>query len=104
MKRTFKYIIGITCSLAAVFSCARFDEQPAPGKGKMEHVVFTAVIEGGEQTKTVLGGEMGDEYRQVLWQPDDSVGICSSDWYYSTLNKFVNTETEETESEGGSEE
>lgn len=97
MKRTFKYIIGITCSLAAVFSCARFDEQSVPEKGKMEHVVFTAVIEGGEQTKTVLGGEMGDEYRQVLWQPQDSVGICSSDWWYTSLNKFVNTETEESE-------
>lgn len=96
MKRTFKYIIGITCSLAAVFSCARFDEQSVPEKGKMEHVVFSAVIEGGEQTKTALGGEMGDEYRQVLWQPGDSVGICSSDWWYSSLNKFVNTETEET--------
>ncbi len=97
MKRTFRYIIGITCSLAAMFSCARFDEQIAPGKGKMEKVVFSAVIEGGEQTKTVLGGEMGDEYRQVLWQPEDSVGICSSDWWYTSLNKFVNTETEETE-------
>ena len=97
MKRTIKYIIGITCSLAAVFSCARFDEQHAPGKGKMEHVVFTAVIEGGEQTKTILGGEMGDEYRQVLWQPGDSVGICSSDWWNTTLNKFVNTETDESE-------
>ena len=97
MKRTINYIIGITCSLAAVFSCARFDEHSAPGKGKMESVVFTAVIDGGEQTKTVLGGEMGDEYRQVLWQPEDSVGICSSDWWNSTLNKFVNTETEESE-------
>lgn len=97
MKRTFKYIIGITCSLAAVFSCARYDEQSVPEKGKMEHVVFTAVIEGGEQTKTVLGGEMGDDYRQVLWQPQDSVGICSSDWWHTSLNKFVNTETKESE-------
>lgn len=97
MKRTFNYIIGITCSLAAVFSCARYDEQSVPEKGKMEHVVFTAVIEGGEQTKTVLGGEMGDEYRKVLWQPQDSVGICSSDWWHVSLNKFVNTETEVSE-------
>ena len=98
MKRTINYIIGITCSLAAVFSCARINEEDiAPDKGKMEKVVFSAVIEGGEQTKTVLGGEMGDEYRQVLWQPEDSVGICSSDWWNSTLNKFVNTETEESE-------
>ena len=99
MKRTFRYIIGITCSLAAVFSCARINEEDiAPDKGKMEKVVFSAVIEGGEQTKTVLGGEMGDEYRQVLWQPEDSVGICLSNWGYSaTLHRFVNTETEESE-------
>ena len=99
MKRTFEYIIGITCSLAAVFSCARINEEDiAPDKGKMEKVVFSAVIEGGEQTKTVLGGEMGDEYRRVLWQPEDSVGICCSDWGYAVeMHRFVNTETEESE-------
>ena len=98
MKRTIKYIIGITCSLAAVFSCARINEEDiALDKGNMEHVVFSAVIEGGEQTKTMLGGEMGDEYRQVLWQPEDSVGICGSEWWNSSLYKFVNTEMEESE-------
>ena len=97
MKRTFKYIIGITCSLAAVFSCARFDEQSATENVKLEKIVFSAVIEGGEQTKTALGGEMGDEYRQVLWQPGDSVGISVGCGYYTPMRKFVNTEIEESE-------
>lgn len=98
MKRTIKYIIGITCSLAAVFSCARFDEQELHEKGKMERVVFSAVIKDGQQTKTALGGDIGDEYRKILWQPDDSVGIIGYDYngsYYRS--KFINTEIEESE-------
>lgn len=65
-------------------------------KPKQETVVLQAIIADGAQTKTALDGNMGDEYRPVLWQPQDSVGICSFDWWYSSLNKFVNTEPYET--------
>lgn len=97
MKSTFKYIIGITCSLAAVFSCARVEEQELPEAAKVEKVsmTFTAVIADGEQTKTVLGGAMGDEYRQVLWQYGDTIGVCRADWYGS-MYTFTNVEPGET--------
>ena len=97
MKGSFKYIIGIACSLAAVYSCARVEEQELQEMEKVEMVrmEFSADITDGAQTKTVLGGEMGDEYRQILWQPEDSIGICGSWWWYSGMNKFVNAEVED---------
>ena len=95
MKSTFKYIIGITCSLAAVFSCARIEEQEqldSAEKAEMVSMTFSAVIADGDQTKTVLGGEMGDTYRKVMWQPGDTVRVCSSENKGTMKYKFTNVE------------
>ena len=68
---------------------------PEAAEVKKVSMTFTAVIADGEQTKTVLGGAMGDEYRPVLWQYGDTVGVCRSDWYGS-MYTFTNVEPGET--------
>jgi len=82
------------CSLASVLSCARFDEQEeAPVAEPKVRMTFKAEIEGDADTKTVLGGQMGDQYRKVLWEPGDSIGVINSLWY-NYMEPFVNTEKE----------
>lgn len=99
MKSTFKYIIGITCSLAAVFSCARIEEQELPEAAKVEKVqmTFSAVVADGDQTKTVLGGQMGDQYRKVMWQYGDSIRVSSTGRWGNMEYKFTNVEEGESE-------
>lgn len=96
MKNTYKYILMAACSLASVVSCARFEEQDAPEIAQKVRMTFTAQIEGDADTKTVLGGQMGDEYRKVLWQPEDSIGVVN-DLNYRNMDKFVNIEDENSE-------
>ena len=94
MKNTFKYMLMFACSLASVLSCARFDEQEeAPVAEPKVRMTFKAEIEGDADTKTVLGGQMGDQYRKVLWEPGDSIGVMYSLWY-NYMEPFVNTEKE----------
>lgn len=97
MKNKYnKYILIAACSLASVVSCARFEEQDVPQKAPKVRMTFSAEIERDAETKTVLGGKMGDEYRKVLWQPQDSVGVVNSLWY-NYMDKFVNIEDEVSE-------
>lgn len=97
MKRSYIYIIGIACSFAALFSCTRFDEQDiqnAPESADKVKTEIVAVTEGGSETKTVLDGAQGDPFRQILWQPGDSIRVFSTWDYYGTA--LVNIETTET--------
>ena len=92
MKRIYRYIIGITCSLAAVFSCVRFEEQDIQIEETQKvKMVFKATAEGPADTKAVLGGEMGDAIRQIVWAPGDEVGISESLWYNGFV-RFTNIE------------
>ena len=95
MKNTYKYILIAACSLASVISCVRFEEQEVPEVSKKVAVTFDARIEGNSEakTKTILGGKMGDEYRKVLWQPGDSIGVTYT-LGYGDMDKFVNVKTE----------
>lgn len=95
MKRTIKYFIGVTCSFAALFSCTQFDEQEAGAVDeKADKVVFMAVTEAAVDTRTFLSGEMGEQYRQVLWQPGDEIALFCEVW--NDRKKFINTEIEES--------
>ena len=101
MKKILKYLFIVTCSLASVVSCVRFDEQEVheqevPGQDSKVKMTFTAQIEGDTDTRTILGGQMGDEYRKVLWQPNDSIGVTNS-LKSSYMDKFVNIEEEVSE-------
>ena len=97
MKNTYKYILLAACSIASVLSCTRLEEQDVPQAARKVRMTFTAAIEGetAPETKTVLGGKMGDEYRKVLWQPEDSIGVSNS-LGYEYMDKFVNI-SEETD-------
>lgn len=97
MKNTFKYMLMFACSLASVLSCARFDEQEdAPAAEPKVRMTFTAGIEGDTDTRTVLGGQMGDQYRKVLWEPGDSIGVANN-LDYRNMDPFINTEKEVSE-------
>ena len=97
MKRILKHIIGTTCSLGLVLSCTKFNEQEDPNMqetGNKEKATFIAITENSEETKTYLNGVQGEQYRQILWEPGDSIRIFTTWDYYG--NNFVNIETEDS--------
>ena len=49
--------------------------------------IFSAYMADDSITKTVIDGEIGDEYRKTLWLPGDSVGIAAG--YGKPVEKFV---------------
>lgn len=87
-----KYMVAVSAVIASLVSCTRIEEQEIPDVTPKVHMTFTADIEGRADTKTVLGGQMGDTYRKVLWEPQDSIGITSS-LSNASFDKFVNIET-----------
>ena len=79
-QKNILFIFLVT--LSAVFACERVDESQLEGNNpaveKVE-MTFSAVIDGEDaRTKTVLGGELGDDLRKVLWQPGDKIGVSSA--------------------------
>ena len=87
-----KYMVAVTAVIASLVSCTRIEEQEIPDVAPKVHMTFSADIEGNADTKTVLGGQMGDTYRKLLWEPQDSIGITSS-LSNASFDKFVNIET-----------
>ena len=79
-QKNILFIFLVT--LSAVFSCERVDESQLEGNSSAVEKVemtFSAVIDGEDAvTKTVLGGELGDDLRKVLWQPGDKIGVASA--------------------------
>ena len=68
-------------ALSAVFACERVDESKLEGNNSAVETVemtFNAVIDREGDTKTVLGGELGDGVRKVMWQPGDAIGVSSN--------------------------
>lgn len=92
MKNTcvYRYLAVASAVIVSMISCSRIEEQEIPDAAPKVHMIFNAEIEGKADTKTVLGGNMGDEYRKVLWEPGDSIGI-KSNMSSGVLDKFVNT-------------
>ena len=94
--------------LSAVFSCERVDESQLEGNesaAEKVQMTFKAVIDGeGAQTKTVLGGDLGDDLRKVFWQPGDEIGVSTEkaevywDDYLSEVSKFTTDVTSRSES------
>ena len=92
MKQFNKYILFSFLSLAAV-GCINEEEITPVDKNEAAETVkmtFTASIEDNAETKTMLGESDEYGYRQILWQPGDSIGLG----YYSTMNKFINVKEE----------
>lgn len=72
-----KYAFLFLTVLSAVFSCAQIDEGNLNEIDQVEKVemTFTATIEKDADTKTELGGNVGDPLRKVYWQPSDKIGV-----------------------------
>lgn len=109
-----KHILSIfLVALSAVFSCERVDESQLEGgdsAAEKVQMTFKAVIDGEEtETKTVLGGALGDDLRKVLWQPGDKIGVSAetvSSWgnEFSDVSEFtanITSKAESSEFKGG---
>ena len=75
MKQTYAFLFLTV--LSAVFSCAQIDEADLNEIVEVAKVdmTFTASIEKDMDTKTELGGNVGDALRKVYWQPSDKIGV-----------------------------
>ena len=109
IMRTRNIYILLTC-LAAVFSCAQLEEDNIIEDAGAEKVqmTFAATIcdEGDPESKTVLGGEISDKFRDVLWSPGDEIGVVglSDAWAMTAMEKFnskVDSPSKATEFDGG---
>lgn len=109
-----KHILSIfLVALSAVFSCERVDESQLEGgdsAAEKVQMTFKAVIDGEDtETKTVLGGALGDDLRKVLWQPGDKIGVSAetvSNWgnEFSDVSEFtanITSRAESSEFKGG---
>lgn len=98
-----KYAFLFLTVLSAVFSCAQIDEGNLEDKVEVEKVAmtFTASIEKNADTKTELGGNVGDALRKVYWQPSDKIGVTvgdASDYAgYPPVEVFTSTSSSRTE-------
>lgn len=92
MKNTcvYRYLAVASAVIVSMISCSRIEEQEIPDAAPKVHMTFSAEIEAKADTKTALGGNIGDEFRKVLWEPGDSIGV-SSHSSGGAMDKFVNT-------------
>ena len=91
MKHLNRYIFLAILTMVAA-GCMNEDEIiPVDGETGVK-MTFTATIEEGEDTKTILGESDEHGHRKLLWAPEDSIGIVDNDW--SEIRKFVNTKPE----------
>ena len=97
-----KYTFLFLAVLSAVFSCAQIDEGSLEEKVEVEKVAttFTASIEKDVDTKTELGGNVGDALRKVYWQPSDKIGVSADNLQYADfppVEVFTSAATSRTE-------
>ena len=91
MKRYIKYLF-VPVVLSAAASCMQIEEEQLDEK-ELVQLTFEAVMEG-DQTKTSLGGEVGDSHRNLNWLPTDEIAVYNYDWSYSRFTN-LNKETSE---------
>jgi len=94
MRHINKYILTGLLSFTAI-GCVNEEFVPEFKEAEVP-MTFIATIEKGELTKTTLGESDEFGHRKLLWNPADSIAIATGDWY-SSINKFVNTNTETSE-------
>lgn len=96
MRKLSIYMIGLTF-LSCLFSCTMIEElednQGVPPCEEKIAMTFSAVIDDGTETKTVLDGELGEDRRKVLWLPSDTIGVVTAG-KANPIEKFFNTVTE----------
>lgn len=92
MKKIFRYFLVLT-SLISVISCTQRED--VDFQDIKVDMLFSAYMADDSITKTVIDGDVGDEYRKTLWLPGDSVGITTGAG--KPVEKFVNTQTSVSE-------
>lgn len=91
MNGKMKFILF---ALLAVVSASCTRNENVPEEALREKMTFVAHTEGyGDNTKTTLGGEVGDEMRYIQWDANDTIGIASG----YEFSPFANTLTERSE-------
>ena len=98
MNMKNKYIFIFFAALSAVFACEQIDESALGEKETVEKVdmVFSAVIEKDQETKTVLVDGESANIKKVFWQPEDAIGVSAADggqsrdeWYGNWIENSV---------------
>ncbi|MBR5610850.1 MAG: hypothetical protein IKW65_04950 [Bacteroidales bacterium] len=96
MKRINLYFV-ISALLLSAIGCTQREDTKIPNP--TFQTSFTAVMEGGDQTKALLGETLDDGSRELLWEPGDSIKIfCRSVDYVAnyTGHIYVNRETQKS--------
>ena len=90
MKRYIKYLFVPVILSAA--GCMQIEEEQFEER-ELVPMTFKAVMEG-DQTKTSLGGEVGDSHRNLNWLPTDEIAVYR---YEHNYGKFTNLNKEASE-------
>ena len=90
MKRYIKYLFVPVILSAA--GCMQIEEEQFEER-ELVQMTFKAVMEG-DQTKTALGGEVGDSHRNLTWLPTDEIAVYR---YEHNYGKFANLNKEASE-------
>ena len=91
MKRYIKYLF-VPVILSAAAGCIQIEEEQFEEREPVQ-MTFKAVMEG-DQTKTSLGGEVGDSHRNLNWLPTDEIAVY---YHENNYNKFTNLNKEVSE-------
>ena len=92
MKKLYIYTI-ISAVILAMTACTQREDVKIPNP--TVRVSLTAITEGGNDTKALMGEENADRSRSILWEPGDSIRITSPNYQEGTENNaFVNRSSE----------
>ena len=92
MKRLYFYSI-ISVVILSLTGCTQREDVKIPNP--TVRVSLTAITEGGDDTKALMGEENTDRSRSILWEPGDSIRITSPNYQGGTeYNAFVNRSSE----------
>lgn len=94
MKKIRRYILLLPLLMFAASGCLRIEEEDKAPAEELVTLSFKAVMEDS-QTKTALGGGLGDAYRNLTWLPGDEISVFSHN--YNQYQKFTNINTEVSE-------
>ena len=94
MKKLYFYSI-ISVVILSLIGCTQREDVKIPNP--TVRVSLTAITEGSDETKALMGEENDDRSRSILWEPGDSIRVltCNGDEStYLDTALFVNKSTE----------
>lgn len=94
MRKFRRYMLLLPLMVFAASGCLRIEEEDMGPAEELVTLSFKAVMEDN-QTKTALGGGLGDAHRNLTWLPGDEISVFSHN--YNQYQKFTNINTEVSE-------